>query len=65
MTNKIETLTSKPRTLKEFANYYQVSPKTFKNWLDCKTLNGIKPESGYYYSIAQVKLIVDHLGSND
>lgn len=58
-------ITDKPRTLKELAAYYEVDTRTFKSWLNCKALEGIKPESGYYYSINQVKKIVEHLGEND
>lgn len=58
-------LTSQPRTLKELAAYYKVSARTMKKWLSCKTLEHIIPESGYFYSIKQVKFIVAHLGDND
>lgn len=57
-----DSITSKPRTLKELAAFYQVDTRTMKMWLACKTLAGVKPEHGYYYSIAQVKMIVGHLG---
>lgn len=57
-----EPLTAQPRTLKEIAIYYKVDTKTVKKWLSCNTLKDIKPESGRYYSIRQLKLIVEHLG---
>lgn len=57
-----EKVTDKPRTLKELAVFYQVSTKTFKSWLNCDTLGNMRPENGYYYSIAQLKIIVNHLG---
>lgn len=60
-----ERITDKPRTLKELAAYYEVDTRTFKNWLKCKTLEGITRENGYYFSINQVKQIVEHLGEND
>ena len=60
-----EKITDRPRTLKELANYYKVSQKTFKSWLSCDTLHFIKPEKGYYYSILQIKQIVGHLGECD
>lgn len=57
-----ETITSRPRTLKELASFYNVSIPTFKSWLGCDALRNVKPEKGYYYSIASVKIIVGHLG---
>lgn len=57
-----EPLTAKPRTLKDIAIYYNVDVKTLKNWMSCETLKDIKPEKGRYYSIRQVKLIIQHLG---
>lgn len=56
---------SKPRTIGELANYYSVSYPTFKRWLSCPTLSGIKPEVGRYFSVKQVKIIINHLGSNE
>jgi len=55
-------ITSYPQTLKALAAAYSVSIPTFKSWLDCNALRGLKPEKGYYFSIAQVKIIVGHLG---
>lgn len=60
-----ERIDSKPRTLKELAIYYDVSYQTLKNWLKCEHLKGIIPERGYYFSIKQVKIIIEHLGRND
>ena len=57
-----ERIDSKPRTLKELSVIYQVSAKTFKGWLRCDALRHIRPEQGYYYSIAQVKEIIAHIG---
>lgn len=62
MSNRIE---SKPRTLGELAAYYEVDKRTFKRWLTCPTLAGIRPEVGRFYSINQVKAIIKHLGSNE
>lgn len=56
---------SKPRTLKEFARYYEVDKRTFKKWLSCPTLKDVRPERGYYFSVNQVKTIIKHLGSNE
>lgn len=57
-----EPITSRPRTLKELASLYSVSIPTFKSWLSCDALRNVKPEKGYYYSIASLKIIVGHLG---
>ncbi|MBQ9434924.1 MAG: hypothetical protein IJU33_02220 [Bacteroidales bacterium] len=57
-----EPLTSRPRTLKEIATYYNVDVKTVKNWLSCDTLKDVQPEKGRYYSIRQLKRIIEHLG---
>ena len=56
---------SKPRTLKELAAYYEVDKRTLKKWLSCDTLGGIRPETGRFFTINQVKIIVAHLGSNE
>ena len=56
---------SKPRTLSELAAYYEVDVRTFKKWLDCETLKNVRPESGRFFSIKQVKVIIDHLGDNE
>lgn len=56
---------SKPRTLKELAAYYDVDKRTLKKWLSCATLGSLKPETGRFFSIRQVKVIVAHLGSNE
>lgn len=61
----MKPIDSSPRTIGELARYYEVDPKTFKKWLDCPTLCGIRPETGNYFSINQVKIIVNHLGRND
>lgn len=54
----------RPRLLGELAAYYDVSVRTMKKWLQCGALSHIKP-TGYYYSIKQVQVIVEHLGRND
>lgn len=55
---------SMPRTIGELARYYNVDRKTMKRWLCCETLRGIVPD-GNYFSINQVRMIVDHLGRNE
>lgn len=57
-TNKIQV---RPYNLKELANIYQVSDKTFKRWLDHFS-DELGERYGNYYSIPQVKLIFDKLG---
>lgn len=61
----MKPIDSLPRTSGELARYYHVDPKTFRKWMNCNTLKDVKPEAGNYYSIAQVKIIVEHLGRND
>ena len=51
----------KPYTLKELANLYQVSDKTFKKWLD-RFNEELGKKCGNYYIIPQVKIIFDKLG---
>lgn len=63
--NNNDRIDSKPRTLKELAQYYNVDRATFKKWLQCQTLAHVRPEVGRYYSIKQVKEIINHLGSNE
>lgn len=61
--NSNEKITDKPRLLSEMASWYGVNVKTFKSWLKCKTLSNILDQKiGSYFSIAQVRRIVDHLG---
>ena len=62
MTQRID---SKARTISELAAYYGVDPRTFRKWLACPTLGGIKPETGRFFSIKQIRLIINHLGSNE
>lgn len=56
---------SKARTIGELAAYYGVDRRTFRKWLSCPTLSHIRPETGRFFSINQVKSIVKHLGSNE
>lgn len=56
---------SKPRTLSELAAYYEVDVRTFKKWLEVPQLKDIRPESGRFFSIKQIKVIIDHLGGNE
>lgn len=60
-----EKIASRPRLLKELANYYHVSAKTMRKWLMCESMKHIVPECGNYYSINQVKIIVGHFGEED
>jgi len=51
-----------PKTLKELAEFYQVSSRTFKKWLSCNSLQSIE-RIGNFYSISDINKIVEHLGS--
>ncbi|HQB20416.1 MAG TPA: hypothetical protein PK495_07550, partial [Bacteroidales bacterium] len=63
MQKEKEKLTDKPRTLSEIANFYSVSKKTMKKWLDCETLRPIlRNKVGSYYSIYHIEKIIEHLG---
>jgi len=57
-----DRIDSKPRTTGELAAYYSVSKSTFRKWMQVPSLASIRPEVGRYYSIRQVKMIVEHLG---
>jgi len=58
-----EKLTDKPRFLSELAIAYNVNKKTFKDWLFCETLKDImNSRKKYYFTISEVKRIVEHLG---
>lgn len=59
----MEKITDKPRTISELAHFYSVSRNTMKKWLTCKTLMPIlKQRDGNYFSIAQLKVIIGHIG---
>jgi hypothetical protein len=49
-----------PRTGKELANHYGVTPKTFRSWLKRMPVD-LGTRLGNYYSPRQVKIITDHL----
>lgn len=57
-----EKITDKPRFIYELAQYYNVSVRTFKNWLNVPQLQHLLNKKGYYYTIKEVREIVDHLG---
>ena len=53
----------KPYTVKQLAEFYSVSEKTFRVWINEKEFSielGIK--AGHYFNIRQVKLIFDNFG---
>lgn len=60
-----EPIDAKPRLLCELAVYYDVSRNTMRKWLNSDSLAHIKPETGNYFSVKQVKMIVEHLGRNE
>ena len=51
----------KPYTHKELSDYYGVSNKTFKKWLLPFSIQ-IGKKNGRYYSVTQVKIILEVLG---
>lgn len=51
----------KAYTVKSLAEVYGVSAKTFRRWL-APFHKKIGEKQGYFYSISQVKSIVEHLG---
>ncbi len=53
----------KPINSKELAALYNVSVKTFRRWLVRRRNEIGKPELGYCYSIKQVQIIFDYLGT--
>lgn len=55
----------RPRLLCELAAYYKVSRNTMRKWLKSDSLKTIQPETGIYFSVKQVKMIVEHLGRNE
>lgn len=57
-----DLIDSKPRTIGELAAYYRVDRRTFRKWMSCPSLSGIRPETGRFFSIKQVKTIIEHLG---
>lgn len=59
---KDERIDSGPRTIGQLAAYYRVDRRTFRKWLSCPTLSGIRPETGRFFSVRQVRMIVEHLG---
>lgn len=61
--NRTEPLASRPRMLKEIANRYGVSSRTFLRWLRVPALEHlINNKVGYYYSVQQIRQMVEHLG---
>jgi len=51
----------KPYSLKELADFYGVCDKTFKKWLK-PFLVQIGEKQGRFFTVSQVKIIVDKLG---
>ena len=52
----------RPFTVKEFCNFYGTTYKTFHRWL-LPYLEEIGARNGRYYSIRQVRIIMDRLGT--
>jgi len=59
-------ITDKPRKSYELAEYYEVDLRTFKSWLELSPeLSAIKnKKKGHYFSVKEVRAIVEHLGEN-
>jgi len=59
-------ITDKPRKPYELAEYYGVDLRTFNAWIDLvPELEAIRKNlKGYYYSINDVKKIIEYLGEN-
>jgi hypothetical protein len=51
----------KPMTLTQLAEIYSVSKTTFRKWLS-PVKDKIERKQGVYFSIEQVKFIIEHLG---
>ena len=61
--NMKQKITDRPRYLSELAREYNVSKNTFKSWLQCPQLKDIIADKNrYYFTISEVKRIVEHLG---
>ena len=54
----------RPYTLKEIASLYRVSKLTLKKWLK-PFEKDIGERIGHFYSVKQVKIILDKLGTPD
>jgi len=55
------TILLRPYTLKELSGLYGVSKTVMRNWIfPLQTRLGERV--GHYYSVLQVKLIIEHLG---
>ena len=52
----------KPYTLKELAEFYEVSAKIFRNWLR-PFRKQIGKKEGHFFTVNQVKIILDKLGA--
>jgi hypothetical protein len=52
----------KPYMIGELARYYQVSEKTFRNWLKAFS-DRLGKRIGRYYNIKQVELMFQELGT--
>lgn len=61
MGNVIRRLKLKPYTKKELASIYQISVRCLTSWIQ-RIKPEVGPKQGKYYTIRQVKIILDHLG---
>ena len=58
---KKQQITLKPYTVLELARMYEVSDRTLKKWLK-PFEEEVGKKNGYFYTIAQVKIIFEKLG---
>ena len=59
--NTKENFVIKPMTLTQLAEIYSVSKTTLRKWLT-PVKHKIERKQGIYFSIEQVKFIIEHLG---
>ena len=52
----------KPYTVKEFCYMYDTTGNTFRRWIG-PFINEIGPRNGRYYSVLQVRIILNRLGT--
>lgn len=57
----VNTIRLKPYTVLELAKLYSVSDRTMKKWIK-PFEEEVEKKIGYFYTIAQVKIIFEKLG---
>ncbi len=51
----------KPSTFKDLANMYNVTPRTFKKWIE-PHLRSLGKRNSRYFTVKQVRIIFERLG---